>query len=222
MTLICATIAEDTVKKAVKAAKSLKCDVVEVRLDFLKDASELDWLGRINKPVIVTCMPKWEGGRFGGTEGERIGILEKSLKFADFVTIELKTDPGLRDELIITARNRNVKVIIAHHDFENTPSSDEIMEVLEAEEDAGGDIAKVAYMPRSKKDVLSVLVAQVNARLNIPVIALSMGEMGRVTRVAGPMLGGFLMYAAASERKKTAAGQYTIKDMNMLRKIAWI
>jgi 3-dehydroquinate dehydratase type I len=221
MALICVSLAEGDVRSAVKAARGLRCDVVEVRLDRMRDVRGLEGLARIRQPLMVTCMPVWEGGRFKGSEEERVRLLESTLAFADYVSVELRMDPGLRERLVLAARKKKVKVIIGYHDFAWTRSADEIMELLEAEEDAGADIAKVAFKPHSSEDVLSVLLAQVKAKLSIPVIAISMGELGRPSRIVGPMLGGYLTFAAPSKGRKAAAGQYTLEEMGKIKKLVW-
>jgi 3-dehydroquinate dehydratase I len=222
MPLVCATLTEKSVKSTVAAAKGMRCDVVEVRLDHLRDVSGLKGLSRIRQKVMVTCMPRWEGGAFRGPEGARIRLLLEALEHADYVSVELKAFPELRDEVISAARKAKVKVIVAYHDFKATPPAKEIVKVLHAEEKAGADIAKVAYMPKSKADVATLLSAMAGCGLRIPVIALSMGELGSVSRIAGPMMGGYLTFAAPTKKKRAAPGQYTLDEMNAVRKVLGI
>jgi 3-dehydroquinate dehydratase type I len=221
MALICATIAKKDVPSAVKAAKGLSCDVVEVRLDHFTSASDLVGLSKIRQKVMATCMPVREGGRFRGSEKERVGLLLKSLKYADYVSVELKTNRKLRDELVSEAKRLGVLVIVTYHDTEKTPSKKEIIRLLKAEEAAGADIAKVAFKPRGMDDVVRVLEAQVSAPLKVPIIALSMGKMGRLSRAASPMLGGCLMFAAPSLAERADPGQFTIEEMQEIRRLMW-
>jgi 3-dehydroquinate dehydratase type I len=221
MALICVSLAEKDVKSAVRAARNLKCDLVEVRLDHMKDLSAIEGLSRIRQPIIVTCMPVYEGGRYKGPEPKRAALLESTLDFASYVSVELRMNPDERDRLVMKARKRKVKVIMGYHDFAWTRSTDEIMEILEAERDCGADIAKVAFKPLNPEDVLNVMLAQAKAKLEIPVIAISMGELGRVSRIVGPMLGGYLTFASRDKVKKAAAGQYTLDEMKRIRELAW-
>jgi 3-dehydroquinate dehydratase type I len=212
---------EDNLDSAVKLANSLDCDIVEIRLDYLRDTPNLGKLGEIKKPLMVTCMPEWEGGLFKGLEEDRIGLLRRSLEYADYVSIELKTEPRFRDSFVVEAGRKGVKVIIAYHDFKGTPPRHEIVDILRKEEAACADIAKVAFKPRDYSDVLNVMKAQVTAGLKIPVIALSMGELGRVSRIISPMLGGYLTFAAPSADRKAAEGQYTLDEMREIRGLIW-
>jgi len=65
------------------------------------------------------------------------------------------------------------------------------------------------------------MMAQVKADIGIPVIALSMGEFGKISRVACPALGGYLSFASARQGKQTADGQLTVSQMHMIKRILW-
>jgi 3-dehydroquinate dehydratase I len=214
-------LAEKDVESMVKAAAGADCDVVEARLDFLADASDLAGLRGIRKPIVATCMPVWEGGMFKGMEEDRIRILESALEYAEYISIEYKTEKRYRDGLVVEAGKKGVKVIMAFHDFNNTPPTHEIVELMKKMEAECADIVKVAFKPRSYVDVLNVLKAQVSANLKAPVIAVSMGEMGRVSRVAGPMMGAFMTFAAPSDGKAAAAGQYTLDEVREIKRLLW-
>jgi 3-dehydroquinate dehydratase type I len=221
MGLICVTLTEGDVESTVRLANTLNADIVEVRLDHMKDTQGLEGLAGVKSSLMVTCMPEWEGGLFRGGEGERMGLLKGALAHADYVSLELKTEKKLRDDLVMDAGKRGVKVIIAYHDFTSTPKRHDIVGILKREEEACADIAKVAFKPNNHSQVLDVLKAQVTANLRIPAIALSMGELGRVTRVVGPMLGGYLTFAAPTEERKAAEGQFTLSEMRQIRELLW-
>ncbi|MBD3388649.1 MAG: type I 3-dehydroquinate dehydratase [Candidatus Altiarchaeales archaeon] len=221
MSLICVPLMDESLDSQVKSAEGLECDLVEARLDFLSGSPDLRMLSNLKQPLMVTCMPAWEGGRFKGSEEDRFGLLRASLEHADYVTVELRAEEKLRNQLIEEVKSAGVKVVIAFHDFEKTPPSDEIIALLKEEESAGADIAKVAFKPETRADVVEVLRAQASSGLKIPVIALSMGELGGLTRVVGPLLGGFITFAAVSHEKRTAPGQYTLDEMKALKEILW-
>ena len=50
-------------------------------------------------------------------------------------------------------------------------------------------------------------------KTGIPLIAISMGEKGKITRVLGPLLGSYLTFAAIATGKESAPGQMTVKDL---------
>lgn len=96
----------------------------------------------------------------------------------DLVDIELFSDKDTVNELIALAKEKNVKTILSNHDFFKTPSGNEIFSRLKQMEEAGADIAKIAVMPESTEDVLTLLSATCKAKkeLTCPVITMSMGR----------------------------------------------
>jgi len=211
--LVCVSLIEETLTDMLSEAEQTEADLVELRLDYLKKDFDTTKIREIEKPVIATCMPNWEGGLFAGSEKERIKLLEESLPYIQYITIELNTEEKLRDDLIKKAKDAKVKVIVAFHDFEKTPSLDEIKKILGKESDACADVAKVAFMPKNTQDVLNVIKATVESDSPSDVITLSMGELGKASRIVCPLLGSMLTYASASENKKAAAGQLTVREL---------
>lgn len=213
MALICVPLVEKTVEEDVRLANSVDCDVVEVRLDYLTAKSGIGRMARIRKPVIATCMPAWEGGLFKGGEEDRVRILESCLPYCRYVTVELKTDGKLRDMIVKKAKRAGVKVIVASHDFRKTPKAEEIIRIIRQERKAGADMAKVAFMAKKSEDVLVLMQALSAGKKLLPVIALSMGDEGRISRVLAPFFGSYLTFAAASKSKVSAPGQLTIEEV---------
>ncbi len=211
--MICAPIIEKELDSMIEAANSTNADSIELRLDYLTEFSSIDELSEIQKPIIATCMPEFEGGNFAGTETERIDILRKASEFSSHLTIELKTETKLRDSLVREAKEKGVKAILSHHDFNSTPGKEEILSLLKQEEEAGADIAKVALMPKKQADVLNTLAAITENPTKIPVIAIAMGELGKVSRVLGPALGAYLTYASPTQGKESAPGQLTVEEL---------
>jgi 3-dehydroquinate dehydratase type I len=211
--VICAPVTETSLDAAVQVSNSAETDLVELRLDFLRDYGGLAAIRRIKKPIIATCMPKWEGGRFAGTEKERIAVLKEACRYAKYVSVELKTDKILRGSLIKEARKNKVKVIISHHDYNKTPADKEIKKTIRKEKEAGADVAKISYAANEYGDALRVMRALSENKTGIPVIAISMGEKGRITRVLGPLFGSYLTFAAIAKGKESAPGQMTVKEL---------
>src|SRR3979490_3540246 len=54
-------------------------DLVDLRLDSVSDPDVAGALAGRRRPVIVTCRPTWEGGRFAGSEEERKKLLAEAL-----------------------------------------------------------------------------------------------------------------------------------------------
>lgn len=217
--MICIAITESTIDSMVRIANSTDSDLAELRLDYLDDFSEIEKIRNIRKPKISTCMPVWEGGRFKGSEKERIEILLSAIEFSNFVTIELRTRKSLRDRLIKKAKETGVKVIISYHDFNSTPERKETLKILKKERAAGADIAKISFMPKNYADVVNTMYTLVGNNLEIPIIAVSMGRLGRISRILAPVFGSYLTYASAGKGKESAEGQLTVKELKNILKI---
>ncbi len=217
--MICVGIIEEDPDSMIEIANSTGADLVELRLDYLKEFTGISKLGKIKKPIIATCMPEFEGGRFAGTEDDRIGVLRRAIDFSDYVSIELHTESRVRDHLIRVAKEKGVEVILSFHDFNYTPERKEILSILRQEEKAGADIAKVAFMPKNPIDVLNTLAAVIENPTRIPVIAIAMGELGRPSRILGPIFGSFLTYASAGRGKESAPGQLTVEELRRVMNI---
>lgn len=213
--MICAVICEETVEEMLAVAVGCDCDVIEIRLDYLKDTSDLSGLSKLGKPSIATCMPRWEGGLYVEGEDDRVEIIRRSMVFADYITIELATQPLLRDNLISEAKARKVKVIVASHDFTSTPPIDKMREIVVDEINCGADIAKIAFTPSSSSDVLSILHMVVEQK-DIPVIAIAMGDKGKSSRILAPLFGSFLTYGFPDGKKMAAPGQLSVSDLKSI------
>ncbi|ODS35108.1 MAG: type I 3-dehydroquinate dehydratase [Candidatus Altiarchaeales archaeon WOR_SM1_86-2] len=217
--MICIPVIENNVVLMVEKANAADSDLVELRLDYLDSFENLGAIKNILKPKIATCMPKWEGGNFPGTEDERIEILLDVIDYCDMVTVELNTRKEFLDDVIEKAKDRGVKVIVAYHNFKLTPEKDEILEILRKEKESGADVAKVAFLGKNHLDVLNVLYCLADNDLDIPIIAVSMGELGKITRVMALVFGSYLTYACAEKGKESAPGQLTVEDVKKILKI---
>lgn len=219
MALIAGCLTRDNVDAMLADAENAECDILEARLDFLKDTAGLSGLRSLDKPVIITCMPEWEGGRFKGGEEERIRILIEALDFADFITVELNTGEELRDSLVDAARQAGVKSIVSYHDFNSTPPDEEIARLSKKIFECGADIAKIACMPQTEEDVARMML-MLSRQEKEKAIFLSMGEKGKLSRVMSHALGGFLTYGYLGG-VAAGPGQLSVSDLKSIYGLIW-
>ncbi len=202
----------------------LRPDMVEWRVDALlgvtgkEVASLLPELRRVigQLPLLFTCRIDSEGGTQALAQEKRLEIFAAALTGGeiDVVDIELCNGTTFIDQVRAWTRSTECGLLLSHHDFQATPDADELLATLVAAQAAGADIAKVAVMPQSSSDVLSLLAACDRARqgaVDIPLIAISMGSMGVISRVAGALFGSDITFAAGSEI--SAPGQLPIEEM---------
>ncbi len=218
-TMICAPIIEKNSEFALQSAEKaidLGADILELRIDVLDgpDPDEIQQLIQdIDYPTIATNRVQSEGGFFKGSEEERTSILIEAAKYADIVDIELQTDEEMRDEVIKSAKYS----IISYHDFQKTPSFEELLDIVKAEKEIG-NIAKFAVMPNQYKDTLTVL----NVLSAVPnTIGIAMGSLGKYTRIVAPIFGSPITFASID--KESAPGQLDINTTkDILRKLTVI
>lgn len=201
----------------IKEAEVSGVDIVELRVDFLKNFNAEKDLERIMKsctlPYIVTNRAKWEGGQFDGPEPERLATLKYAAMLgAPYVDVEFLAAPvffASKGEVPITC-----KVILSSHNFTMTPEVSELKAKAKAMLEAGADIVKIATMANDITDSAKVLALLQDPIA--PTIALAMGEKGFITRLLAAKYGGYLTFAAMSPEKISAPGQ---PDIQLLRKL---
>ncbi|MCG7851469.1 MAG: type I 3-dehydroquinate dehydratase [Methanosarcinaceae archaeon] len=209
-------VIEDNPVETAKTAKELGADILEIRIDLLgikdlQDARQVIEKVRstTNLPCIVTNRSQTEGGRWAGSEEDRIALLVGVLSFADAVDIELSTDDMMLNLLIARARTSEKTVIISSHDFAATPTVAEMKKILDKSFKLGADIAKLAVMPNSRQDVLDLLQVTLDAKA--PVCTISMGELGKHSRIVALFYGSVLTYG--SVKNAVATGQLKVDEL---------
>ena len=218
--LICVSISAESAEAAIQLMHPVLSlvDLVELRLDAMPTVPLEDYLACIPKPILVTNRPQWEGGRFPDCEEERIAVLCQAVEAgAAYVDIELRTESGLRERLLATARAHGTKVIISSHDFADTPPWTDLCRTLQRMRESGGDMGKVVTTATTSEEALRILSLQLDAlATGFPLSAFAMGEAGRITRFATLYLGGCMTYVAPDELSATAPGQMTVTQLRTL------
>lgn len=163
-----------------------------------------------DKPLLFTFRTKAEGGEREITpeEYERLNQKAASAGLADFVDIEINRGEELFSRLCAAAHSLGVSVIGSFHDFTATPAKKELEELLCRMQTLGADITKAAVMPHDENDVLTLLEASVEMKLQYadrPFITMAMGPLGAVSRLCGALTGSAVTFAAAG--KASAPGQ---------------
>lgn len=215
-------------------------DLVEWRLDYYEDPLDTEKviqtadllqsiLGKI--PLLVTFRTKKEGGEREIALEDYCSILEKIARSgkADLVDVEVFRgyDASLAGDtfLVEDVENHRIKELIgqigefacvigSYHDFQKTPSRQEVVKRLLFMDAMGVSIPKMAVMPQKKMDVLELMEATLEAKEKIPekpLITMSMGELGKITRVAGASFSSSVTFGALG--KESAPGQIPIKNL---------
>jgi 3-dehydroquinate dehydratase-1 len=232
--LVCAPLVGKTREDVLAEAATViakKPDVIEWRVDHFASigdtAAVLD-AGRAlraaagDTPIIFTRRSVKEGGAPIAIDDGGVVALYDAVGAAgivDFLDFEMGNDAGHVRRIRDDARGHGVRTIFSYHNFKETPGQDFLVKRFLEAERLGGDVAKVAVMPRDRKDVLTLLAATAEAddATRIPLISMSMGPLGAVTRMVGGLFGSSLSFAVGSA--SSAPGQMPIADLNAVYEV---
>ena len=219
---ICVPVVEATVNRArgkyQRAAR--KGLWTEIRLDYLEEPPpDLQKLFRtLPGPVIATNRLAAEGGRWTGTEADRLALLAEALNLGvTCLDLELAADAGFRRE--IWTRRGPTKLILSWHDFAGTPDAARLEAILDEMLNAEADVVKMVALAREPADNLRLLSLIPRAKAQgKEIIAFCMGPLGKWSRIAAPLLGSWLTFAPFSKTRASAPGQLTVNDLKRVWK----
>lgn len=216
---------EDILNEA-KTFDSIPVDVVEWRVDWFEHVFEFDKVEDVlkelrtvlgNIPLLLTFRTKKEGGEkaIDTKEYKELNLRAAKTGYVDFIDVEIFTGDDVVREIIGGAHAAGVRVIASNHDFFKTPAKSDIIYRLRKMQDMGADIPKIAVMPQSKRDVLTLLCAteeMVTDYADRPIITMSMAGTGVISRLCGEVFGSSMTFGAA--KKASAPGQMGVNDLN--------
>jgi 3-dehydroquinate dehydratase-1 len=227
--LICSPLVGRTREGVLAEAASVvakKPDVIEWRVDYfdgIVDAKTVVEVARAMRatagdtPIIFTRRSINEGGEkiaIGDEEVVRLYDAVGASRLVDFVDFEMGNDPGHIRAVRESTRAHGTRLILSYHNFGFTPGQEFLVQRFLEAERLGADVAKVAVMPRDRSDVLTLLgaTAEADAKSRIPLISMSMGPLGSVTRMIGGVFGSSLSFAVGEG--SSAPGQIPIADLD--------
>jgi len=212
----CASVAEKTPKRLKQTlTKALKkSDYAEIRFDFLNPNLVPDALQQIKKDLrkcVCTLRPVSEGGKFEGDEKNRISIIKLIAEYNPFLLdVELNTlskNKNLRRYL----KSTGTDILVSWHNFKQTPSNSALKKKLAQMKKISNNI-KIVTMAKSINDATQVLSLYKNN--NTKLIAFSMGNYGRISRILCLFLGS--PYTYASLGKPIAPGQFSVDEVKSI------
>ncbi len=228
---ICVPIVAVTRENILEEAKNflnIPVDLVEWRVDWFEDVFEMekvkDTLAALREvlkeiPILFTFRTAKEGGE-REISRETYATLNEEIaktKLVDLIDVEAFTGDKIVRDIIAVAHENGVKVVASNHDFDKTPAEEDIIYRLRKMQDLGADIPKIAVMPKSKLDVLTLLSATEKMRsfyADRPIITMSMARTGVLSRICGEVFGSCLTFGAA--KKASAPGQMGVEDLSQV------
>ena len=202
-------------------------DIIEWRVDFFEPIAEaatvIEVAGRIRQaagaiPIIFTCRSVNEGGApipLDAAGLVKLYVAVCASRCVDIIDYELSNPAHELDQLRQASRANDVAMIMSYHNFQSTPDAAVIAAKFMEAERLGADIGIVAVMPKSPEDVLTLLGAvwRASEAGSIPLIGMSMGGVGSVSRIVGGVFGSALTFAVG--KSSSAPGQIAIEDLRV-------
>ena len=215
---------EEEILKELKAVLPKEPDLLEWRVDFFEGVHNTDSVlavveqiaGVTDLPLLFTIRSEKEGGeKIPLSELEKVDLLVEACKSesVDIIDFEVSNDPDHVKKVRDVSREYGKKLILSYHNFETTPDCAEILKRLYLAEFYGADVAKAAVMPKDKEDVLRLLsvTREADEAMGIPVVTMSMGALGGLSRLMGWAYGSIMTFAVGVQ--SSAPGQIPMDEL---------
>ena len=219
--MICTTIQNRTLEEIMNLLEGSepRIQMAEIRLDRCPlDIEEIEYLfSSSDTPLVATCRVADDGnGTWEEAERKLTAAVEAGAAFLD---LEIEAPKEIGKKLRRACTEYGTTMIRSSHFFAGTPSDDVLRSTVEKCRKFGGEIVKIAAMAASEEDVARVLglytVAQRPQDNKRPceLIAFSMGETGKASRLECLKLGSPFTYAALNNAEAAAPGQWSYSEM---------
>lgn len=210
---------------------SIPLHVVEWRADFYEDVFQipevLETLKQLRAvlgdiPILFTFRTKKEGGEKEISPADYTALNQAVAESgdADAVDVEIFSGDEVVAENIANIHNAGKIVVGSNHDFHRTPTQADLIYRLRKMQDMGADIPKIAVMPQSKEDVLTLLSAtneMTRYYADRPIITMSMSSTGVISRLCGEVFGSSMTFGAVGQ--VSAPGQIPVEQLNAATEI---
>lgn len=200
-------------------------DMLEWRIDFFEGiadaAAVIDTAREIRRragavPILLTRRNSTEGGQpLSMTEAAVVAMYRRACeaRCVELIDYELSNAAADLQQLREVSAANGVAMVMSYHNFQHTPDLDTLLGRFTLAQHLGADVAKVAVMPKDPQDVLTLLGAtwQASQSLRIPLISMSMGGIGSVSRMIGWLYGSAATFAVG--KSSSAPGQVALEDL---------
>jgi len=217
-TKVCVTIAASSPTKVSSELKGVlaKSEYVELRLDFLKPNQIpfcLTLVRRHLKRCVCTLRPISEGGKFPGSEKERISILKLIAEFEPYLLDVEYNTLRKNKELVKYLQSRKTRILASWHDFAKTPN-EQILKSMFKKMSKFSNNVKIVTTAKTIDDTIRILSLYKIRTRKVNLISFAMGDYGRMSRILCTKLGS--PYTYVSLGKPVAPGQFSLKEMKSI------
>lgn len=179
--------------ESVKSFSEKGAALLEIRIDCFSEPFPVirDYLQEIRSGVSLPVI-----GTIRETDAnreERLDMFGQIMPLIDAVDIEIDAD--INRAVIAQAAGKTV--IVSEHDFEKTPSHEELVHIVTESKALGAHIVKIAAMAHTREDVTRLLTFTASRPENL--VTIAMGDIGTVSRIVAPLFGSLFTYAFVSD-----------------------
>ncbi len=220
---------EQAIAQAKVIAANADTDLAEFRIDLLNFASDRKQVIALGhelkqilgtKPLIATIRTHNEGGQLTISDADYGKTYQAYLQqpFMDMLDVEMFRDQQIVKDTVKMAHAKKVLIVMSNHDFQKTPPESEIIKRLLKQDELGADILKIAVMPQNKQDVFTLMNAtlKVSQQSKKPLLTMSMGKLGTISRIATANMGGSFSFGMIGEA--SAPGQIDVTQLKQFLK----
>jgi 3-dehydroquinate dehydratase-1 len=192
------------------------CDLFEYRLDNLRDHLDLaeSVADKLEGRLLITARHPEEGGEFDLDESARLQLMTRFLPKATLIDSELRSLQESSALLALSreARAAEVGVVASMHDFDKMLPLIDLQAAAARAAEIGVDVVKVAVVVEKMGDIFDL--AELIENTEIPVSAMGMGPLGKLSRLVLARAGSVLNYGYLKE--PNAPGQWPVGELKRL------
>ncbi len=223
--MLAAVITSTSFRRAledIKIAETEDADLVELRLDYIKNLNIVEKIiKKCKTPIILTDRQKNfnEPGFLDFFKELKNSGIRHNIKYLDFEYPILGEDIKKITDIIELKRSKNkINVIISYHNFEETP--DNITEIYNNIKKLNPDLIKIVTNAASVTDNFKIFdLIKASNKEGRKLIAFCMGPYGQFSRVLSITMGSQITYSSIAPDKESAPSQMTLNEMNDIYRI---
>ena len=202
--------------QALNVEKYRKADIIEWRADFLGDIESILQAAPFifekfkDFSLLFTVRTANEGGNISISKKDYVTLLKKVAKLGpDYMDIEYFSYRKALPQLL----EFKEKIVLSYHNFFESPT-DLTARMMKMQREETGFV-KVAIMAQRECDVLDLLqiTRDFTMEYGPKFIGIAMGELGKISRVAGGLTGSVWTFVALDKEEGSAPGQLTLPQM---------
>lgn len=208
--MLCRSIATEGLERIQTLLKGAEMAEIRIEKSGL-NAHEVKTLFGCHPNLIATCRPD------GLTDEKRAELLTAAIEGgAKWIDLEVESEDHFIEPLKKLAKSNNCSVIISYHNYKNTPEFTDLVNIADECNANGADLVKLATTVVKSGDISNLIALY---SYGIPMLALGMGALGSITRVAALKMGAPFTFVSCDTEPVTAPGQVGETNMKLILSI---